>query len=104
VPIEHVVVLCLENRSFDQMLGFLDHLDPKFGGLLHGGPGDNAGWDLGSRVPGGRKKLAPRPNPRAARTRRRHLKDWHILRKARCSPSRLTAIGQAILTLHHQAK
>jgi hypothetical protein len=57
VPIEHVVVLCLENRSFDQMLGFLDHLDPKFGGLLHGGPGDNAGWDLGSRVPGRRKKL-----------------------------------------------
>ncbi len=32
------------------------------------------------------------------------LKHWHILRKARCSPSRLTAIVQAILTLHHQAK
>jgi hypothetical protein len=31
------------------------------------------------------------------------LKEWHILRKARCSPSRLTAIVQAILTLHHQA-
>ncbi|TDC89575.1 transposase family protein [Actinomadura sp. 7K507] len=31
------------------------------------------------------------------------LKRWHILRKARCSPSRLTAIVQAILTLHHQA-
>ncbi|MGI5201403.1 transposase family protein [Spirillospora sp. CA-108201] len=31
------------------------------------------------------------------------LKNWHILRKARCSPSRLTAIIQAILTLHHQA-
>lgn len=30
------------------------------------------------------------------------LKRWHILRKARCSPSRLTAIVQAILTLHHQ--
>lgn len=32
------------------------------------------------------------------------LKTWHILRKARCSPSRLTAIVQAILTLHHQAR
>lgn len=31
------------------------------------------------------------------------LKHWRILRKARCSPSRLTAIVQAILTLHHQA-
>jgi hypothetical protein len=29
------------------------------------------------------------------------LKGWHILRKARCSPSRLTTIVQAILTLHH---
>ncbi len=32
------------------------------------------------------------------------LKQWHILRKARCSPSRLTAFVQAILTLHQQAK
>jgi hypothetical protein len=31
------------------------------------------------------------------------LKSWHILRKARCSPSCLTAVVQAILTLHHQA-
>ncbi|MES9542922.1 transposase family protein [Actinomadura sp. NPDC000600] len=31
------------------------------------------------------------------------LKSWRILRKARCSPSRLTAIVQAILTLHHHA-
>jgi phospholipase C len=51
VPIEHVVVLCLENRSFDHMLGFLDHPDPRFDGLLHGGPYDNAGWDGGPRVP-----------------------------------------------------
>jgi phospholipase C len=28
--IRHVVVLMMENRSFDQMLGFLDHPDPKF--------------------------------------------------------------------------
>lgn len=32
------------------------------------------------------------------------LKSWHILRRARCSPSRMTAIIQAILTLHHQAE
>jgi hypothetical protein len=32
------------------------------------------------------------------------LKQWHILRKARCSPSRMTAVVQAILTLHHQAE
>ncbi|XVQ16144.1 transposase family protein [Spirillospora sp. CA-255316] len=31
------------------------------------------------------------------------LRSRHILRKARCSPSRLTAVVQAILTLHHQA-
>jgi hypothetical protein len=32
------------------------------------------------------------------------LKQWHILRKARCSPSRLTATVQAILTLHHHPR
>src|SRR5260221_4354262 len=50
VPIEHVVVLCLANRSFDHMLGFLDHPDPSFDGLLRGGPYDNAGADGRSRV------------------------------------------------------
>ncbi|MFG1997526.1 hypothetical protein ACGFNU_00070 [Spirillospora sp. NPDC048911] len=30
------------------------------------------------------------------------LKSWHVPRKARCSPSRLTSIVQAILTHHHQ--
>jgi phospholipase C len=39
--LEHIVVLCLENRSFDHMLGYLDHPDPSFRGLLHGGPYDN---------------------------------------------------------------
>jgi phospholipase C len=60
VPIEHVVVLCLENRSFDHMLGFLDHPDPAFDGLLRGGPRDNPGWDGGERVaatPGAKKVL-----------------------------------------------
>jgi phospholipase C len=41
MPVEHVVVLCLENRSFDHMLGFLDHPDPSFEGLRHGGPYGN---------------------------------------------------------------
>lgn len=31
--VEHVVVLMLENRSFDHMLGFLAHPDPSFRGL-----------------------------------------------------------------------
>ncbi len=34
--IEHVVVLMLENRSFDHLLGFLDHPDPAFGRLVPG--------------------------------------------------------------------
>ncbi len=29
------------------------------------------------------------------------LKNWHILRRARCSPARITTIVQAILALHH---
>jgi phospholipase C len=37
VAVEHVIVLCLENRSFDHMLGFLPHPDPTFKGLR--GPG-----------------------------------------------------------------
>lgn len=43
MPVDHVVVLCLENRSFDQMLGFLEHPDPTFEGLLTGGAHGNAG-------------------------------------------------------------
>jgi phospholipase C len=45
MAIEHVVVLALENRSFDHMLGFLDHPDPKFEGLSRGGPYENPGAD-----------------------------------------------------------
>jgi phospholipase C len=40
--IEHVVVLMLENRSFDHLLGFLDHPRPaEFDGLHGTGPYDN---------------------------------------------------------------
>ncbi len=41
MSVEHVVVLCLENRSFDHMLGFLPHPDPTFEGLRDGGPYTN---------------------------------------------------------------
>src|SRR5690242_1559796 len=41
MPVEHVVVLCLENRSFDHLLGYLVHPDPTFNGLLNGGPHEN---------------------------------------------------------------
>jgi phospholipase C len=61
MPVEHIVVLCLENRSFDHMLGFLDHpAKADFDGLLNGGPFDNAGFRGAPRVaatPGAKKVL-----------------------------------------------
>ncbi|MCU1658153.1 MAG: hypothetical protein JWO57_2809 [Pseudonocardiales bacterium] len=51
MAIEHVVVLCLENRSFDHMLGFLTHPDPSFEGLGAAGPHTNPGYDGGPAVP-----------------------------------------------------
>ncbi|MGH3822143.1 MAG: alkaline phosphatase family protein [Pseudonocardiaceae bacterium] len=48
--IEHVIVLVLENRSFDHMLGFLQHPDPWFDGL-RGGRYENPGWKGGPSVP-----------------------------------------------------
>jgi phospholipase C len=50
VPIDHVVVLCLENRSFDHVLGYLNHPDPSFDGLGSGGPYENPGWEGGPAV------------------------------------------------------
>jgi phospholipase C len=49
--IDHLVVLMLENRSFDHLLGYLpsDHRD--FDGLLHGGPYENPGYGGGPPVP-----------------------------------------------------
>jgi phospholipase C len=45
--IEHVIVLALENRSFDHMLGYLDHPKPdEFDGLSKGGH-TNPGWSGG---------------------------------------------------------
>ena len=42
-PIEHVVVLVLENRSFDQMLGSLKSLHPALVGIDPNNPGVNEG-------------------------------------------------------------
>ncbi|MGH3686154.1 MAG: alkaline phosphatase family protein [Pseudonocardiaceae bacterium] len=49
VEIEHVIVLVLENRSFDHILGFLPHPDPRFDGLQGGG--ENPGWNGSPPVP-----------------------------------------------------
>ena len=59
--IDHVVVLMLENRSFDHLLGFLEHPDPSFDGLRGGGPYDNPGWHTRQRVPAspGAKPVLP---------------------------------------------
>jgi phospholipase C len=38
-PIEHIVILMLENRSFDHMLGFLKKTKPEINGCLPGEPG-----------------------------------------------------------------
>jgi phospholipase C len=50
VVIDHVVVLMLENRSFDHMLGFLKHPSPEFDGLRGGGRYENPGWEGGAAV------------------------------------------------------
>jgi phospholipase C len=44
VDVAHVVVLMLENRSFDHLLGYLRHPDPAFDGLLGNGEFTNPGW------------------------------------------------------------
>ncbi|MDP9073832.1 MAG: alkaline phosphatase family protein [Actinomycetota bacterium] len=48
--IDHVVVLMLENRSFDHMLGYLPHPSPQFDGLLNGPSHQNPGWNKGPAV------------------------------------------------------
>jgi phospholipase C len=50
VDIEHAVVLMLENRSFDHVLGYLRHPDAAFDGLLGPGEFSNPGWHGGPRV------------------------------------------------------
>src|SRR5262249_30868365 len=48
--IADVVVLMLENGSYDHMLGYVPHPDPSFDGLL-GGTFTNPRWGLGPAVP-----------------------------------------------------
>jgi hypothetical protein len=60
--VDHVVVLALENRSFDHMLGFVPHADPAFDGLLVGGPYTNPPWRGGGhryRRPRMRSRCCP---------------------------------------------
>jgi phospholipase C len=47
--VDHVIVLALENRSFDHMIGFLNHPDPHFDGL-DGVPCSNPGWSDGEPI------------------------------------------------------
>ena len=47
--VQHVMILALENRSFDHMLGFLRHPDPAFDGLS-GGEFANPAWPQGPKV------------------------------------------------------
>jgi phospholipase C len=49
--IAHVVVLMLQSRSFDHMLGFLQHPDSGFDGLLRVGPFNNSGSASSTRAP-----------------------------------------------------
>jgi len=44
-PIKHVVLLALENHSFDQMLGSLSQLFPELDGVLPGAPNRNVDSD-----------------------------------------------------------
>lgn len=63
-PIDHVIVVMLENRSFDHMLGFLVHPDERFDGLGRGGPFQNPGWGpggAGGGVAHGQARAARRP-------------------------------------------
>jgi phospholipase C len=48
--IDHVIVLVLENRSFDHMLGYLVHPDSTFDGLRGPGPYQNPGFEGGPAV------------------------------------------------------
>jgi len=50
VDVAHVVVLMLENRSFDHLLGYVRHPDPAFDGLLGPGEFTNPGWGGGPPV------------------------------------------------------
>ena len=65
VDVAHVVVLMLENRSFDHLLGYVQHPDPAFDGLLGAGEFTNPGWAGGPAVaasPGAKLVLPAGPD------------------------------------------
>jgi hypothetical protein len=96
---EHGIVQAL---TFWAIAGYADKAYVGAGGAIDTPYKRNKGRKLGTR-----KKLYNRHHAQVRAVGERGaatLKQWHILRKARCSPSRLTAIVQAILTLHHQAR
>lgn len=84
--IEHVIVLALENRSYDHMLGFLPHPDRVFDGLLSGGPYTNPAWSSGPPVaaaPAAKTVLPLDPDhAHEAVMNQLSLKNWGPLRKA----------------------
>ncbi len=57
--VAHVVVLMLENRSFDHLLGYLNHPDQAFDGLRGNGEFTNPGW-------AGAPKVAASPDAKMA--------------------------------------
>jgi phospholipase C len=63
--IEHVVVLVLENRSYDHLLGFMPDPAGRYDGLTSGGPYTNPGWEGGppvSATPDGKSVLPLDPD------------------------------------------
>ena len=70
-PIEHVIVLMLENRSFDHMLGVLQSIYPKLEGIPpQGSDRYDTDSNTGTKVSTAAKRRAParsQPLPRASR-------------------------------------
>jgi phospholipase C len=60
-PIRHVVLLMLENRSFDQMLGGMQQGIPKIDGVLPPGRANSAGGVLYAQAPGAARTVDPDP-------------------------------------------
>lgn len=64
--VDHVVVVMLENRAFDHLLGFLDHSDPAFDGISAGAgsnPLDPARPELGTAPAVRRRRVRLRVDP-----------------------------------------
>src|SRR5690242_17558078 len=51
-PINHIVVVCMENRSFDHFLGWMPAINPNVVGSHTFGDGSQATWYLGADTMG----------------------------------------------------